>query len=139
MKKLLTMALVFLTALACGSLFADLDQGTIKPGSKIDDVTKLMNDAGCIEVRLAMATSDKANSLRMWDVGDGVLICTFASKNKNVVSISYFFCDERAKSERKEFDLVVKEYNPRTREMQILISKKAREHVKAIEGQHNPF
>lgn len=139
MKTLLIMALVFLTALTCGSLLADLDQGTIRPGSNIDDVTKLMNDAGYIKAQLAMETSGKANSLRMWGVGDGVLICNFTSKDKTVTAISYFFCDERAKSMRMEIDLKVKEYNPRTREMQILVLEKAREPVKAVEGHCNPF
>lgn len=35
--------------------------------------------------------------------------------------MSYYLCDERPKATRKTFDLIVKEFDPKTRELKITL------------------
>ena len=47
------------------------------------------------------------------------------SKDKKVLSITYFLCDERPRATRKEFNFRVTEFNPKTRELKIALPNKA--------------
>ncbi len=107
--------------LACGGFAARPNDDVVKPGANIDHIASAMSDAGYGETMLALVPRDEAHELKMWGVADGVLICTFAKKGKTVTALSYFFCDERPKSMRKTFTFPVKEFNPQTREMRILV------------------
>ncbi|MFC1708133.1 hypothetical protein ACFL59_15160 [Planctomycetota bacterium] len=62
--------------------------------------------------------------LKMWAVGDGVLICSFSTKDNVVKDLSYFLCGDRPRAKRTEFWLRVTRFAPDTREMTIEIPKK---------------
>jgi hypothetical protein len=82
-----------------------------------------MKDSGYLETGLDM-TPGNGTDLKMWTVGEGVLIFAFSQKDRKVVSISYFLCDERPKALRKTFELSVTEFDPKTREMQVKLPDK---------------
>jgi hypothetical protein len=90
----------------------------IKSDQTIEVVAKLMKDSGYLETGLDMSPG-KGTELKMWTVGEGVLIFAFSQKDRKVVSISYFLCDERPKASRKTFEFSVTEFDPKTGEMRI--------------------
>jgi hypothetical protein len=95
----------------------------IKTHQAIEAVAKLMKDAGYLETALDMV-SGEGTELKMWAVGEGVLIFTFSQKTRKVTSISYYLCDERPKALRKTFEFSVTEFDPKTREMKIKLPRK---------------
>jgi hypothetical protein len=96
----------------------------IKPGIDIEDVSKLMKNAGYKETALDMLSTKTDTELKMWAVGEGVLILVFSTKDRKVTNISYYLSDERPKAERKTFSLSVLEFDPTTREMRIKLPNK---------------
>lgn len=99
-------------------------EDVVKPGAPIERVEYAMTEAGHGETMLAFEPGDDSHSLRMWDVGDGVLICTFGKRDQTVIAIEYFLCDERPKTTRKEFIFPVEEFRPQAREMRIVVPKR---------------
>ena len=91
----------------------------IKPGQSIDDIKKQMTDYKYEETGLEMVANDKGFDLAFWKVGDGTLIFCYSIETKLVASITYWFCDERGKKDRKTFNLDVIEFYPKKAEMKI--------------------
>ena len=94
---------------------------TIRLGHDIDDVTRVMAESGFNETGLDMIATKADTDLKMWSVGEGVLILTYSTKDKKVLGMSYFLCDERPKATRKTFHLNVREFDPKTRELKIVL------------------
>ena len=111
-----------LLVLLCPGLRAD-EVGPIRPGQDIAQVARAMKESGYQETALAMLPKEKGSELKMWEVGEGVLIISFSTKEKKVTKLSYFFCDERPKATRKTFEFSVTEFNPRTGEMKLRVKK----------------
>lgn len=115
---------VFLALVAVLAAIPAMAEDTaITPGQSSDDASKLMQDAGFKEAGLDMAPTAKDTSLKMWSVGDGVLIFTYSTKDKKVTALSFFLCDERPKASRREFEFSVTEFDPKTKAMKIKIQK----------------
>jgi len=121
---------IVLTALflSCSTMQIVAADNLIKPGHNINDVSKVMQESGYQETRLDMAPPNKDTDMKMWTVDEvdkGVMIVAFTTKDKKVLDISYFLCDERPKGSRKNFYFHVTEFYPKTREMQIRLPNKA--------------
>jgi hypothetical protein len=113
--------------LACTSAQVCAGEKTICPGNDIREARKAMAEAGYKETGLAMLATKADTDLQMWSVGEGVLILTYSTKDNKVLGMSYFLCDERPKATRRTFDLDVKEFDPKTRELRITLPNKAPE------------
>ena len=100
-------------------IFADPD--IIKPGQNINDVADKLGKTGYKETGLDMAPLSQDLALKMWAVGEGVLIFSYSKKDKIIKGISFFLCDERPKNLRKSFDFIVKEFDPIARELKIIV------------------
>jgi hypothetical protein len=68
-----------------------------------------------------MGTGNAETDLKFWAVGEGMLILTFSTKDRKVSEVTLWFCDERAKSTRKEFAFHVTEFDPKTRQIRITL------------------
>lgn len=118
--------IVVMLCLVCEGAEPGLADRFIRPGDDINDAKKIMAEFGYKETALDMAATTADSYLLMWDAGEGVLICTCSSKANKVLAMSYFLCDERPTATRKSFDLVVREFNPRTGELKIVLPRTGR-------------
>ncbi|MFC1707389.1 hypothetical protein ACFL59_11345, partial [Planctomycetota bacterium] len=116
------LALTLLLALVAAPVLAEAT--LIRAGQEIGDVSQLMERAGYEETQLAMASKEEDIHLKMWSVGEGVLICSFSTKDKVVKDLSYYLCDARPITERTEFEFRVTRFAPDTGQMTIEIPKK---------------
>lgn len=116
MKRQIAVAILLL-AVACAKVNAG--EGLIVPGSDIGAVSTSMAASGYKETGLDMLAMQKDADLKFWSVGQGVLIAVYSTANKKVLSLSYSLSDERPKATRRTFDLVVKEFDPKSGEMKI--------------------
>lgn len=96
-------------------------ENAIRPGNDIGEAVKAMAESGYKETGLDLLATKVDTDLRMWAVGEGVLILAYSNKDKKVHGMSYYLCDERPKATRKTFDLIVKEFDPKTRELKITL------------------
>ena len=112
-----------LLVLLCHGLRAE-EVGSIMPGQDVVQVARAMKESGYRETAIAMMPKEKGSELKMWEVGEGVLIVSFSTKEKKVTNLSYFFCDERPKATRKTFEFPVTEFHPRTGEMKLRLPLK---------------
>jgi hypothetical protein len=124
MKRQIAVAILLL-AVACAKVNAG--EGLIVPGSDIGAVSTSMAASGYKETGLDMLAMQKDAVLKFWSVGQGVLIAVYSTANKKVLSLSYSLSDERPKATRRTFDLVVKEFDPKSGEMKIAVPNKAPE------------
>lgn len=124
MKVCMAVAALWLTCSVTQIVAAD---DTIRPSQDIDKVSKLMQRFGYQEAGLDMAPRDKDTDLKMWAVGEGVLIFTVSTKDKKVLHITYFLCDERAKASRKEYRFQVSSFDPKIRAVTIMLPNEAPE------------
>jgi hypothetical protein len=120
------------SAIACAFILACIgfaagahkDVRKVKLGANADSASTAMTGAGYEETMLAMEARDQTHDLKMWKVGEGVLICTFTKADKIITQVSYFLCDERPKSARKEFVFSVKQFDPQSGVLEILPENK---------------
>lgn len=86
----------------------------IKEGANIDEVTKAMKLSGYKECQLAKLASKANQELAFWHVDEGTLIVQYSLDTKKILGISYWMCDERDRSSRKEFSLKAKSFETTT-------------------------
>jgi hypothetical protein len=122
MKPLIAVTVLWL---AIASTMVNASEGTIVPGSNIEVASKSMAASGYRETGLDMLPAKKETELKFWSVAEGVLIAVYSTTDKKVLSLSYWLCDERPKATRKEFELMVNEFDPQSGEMKIHLPKKA--------------
>ena len=111
-----------IAAIICiaSSAFAD----PVKIGSGVDKAIADMKAKGYEETGLAMGASEESNDLKFWSIDDGVLIAVYSKNNNKILSMSYWFADERGKKDRKEFSLSVLAFDPETGVMTLQTKKK---------------
>lgn len=88
-------------------------------GQNIEEASLFMKSFGNGGHLLDMETS-KGTDLKMWQVGDGVLIAVHSDETKKILHLSYSMSDERPKSTRKTFNMSVKSFNPTSGEMLVV-------------------
>lgn len=86
----------------------------VKVGSNLDEVRNAMNHSGYKECQLAMAARERNQELAFWHVDEGTLIVRYSVKTKKILNITYWMCDERDRSSRKEFNLEAKTFDTAT-------------------------
>ncbi|MFC1706985.1 hypothetical protein ACFL59_09225, partial [Planctomycetota bacterium] len=116
------LALTLLLALVAAPALAEAN--LIKAGQEIGEVSQWMKDAGYAETQLQTACPDESVHLKEWIVGDGVLVCSFSTKDNVVKDLTYGLCEKRPKADRREFLLLVTQFVPSTGEMTIQVSRK---------------
>ena len=94
-------------------------------GQSIDTALNLMAPMGNGSPMLEMATRDPDLQMKMWSVGEGVLIAVHSEKDRSIKSLSFYMSDERPKWEAKTFEYEVSQYFPATGEMRIVVPNKA--------------
>ena len=119
--KTLTLFFALLIVSATASVRAE--EGPLKAGQKLDDVAARMKAAGFKETGLELVANKVGTALKMWAVGEGVLIVSYSKQDGTLIGLSYSLSDERPKATRKTFDFVVEEFDPQTRAMKIKIGK----------------
>lgn len=95
----------------------------VKVGAKITDVAKAMEEAGYSTSGMELFLKDPDDRLDFWSVDDGTLLVGHSAKTGKVTDISYHFCDERAKSVRKEFTLNVDHFDTKSGAMLVRMKK----------------
>lgn len=86
----------------------------IKEGSNIDEVKGAMKHSGYKEDQLAMAARERNQELAFWQVDEGTLIVRYSLNTKKILGITYWLCDERERSSRKEFNFNAKTFDTAT-------------------------
>lgn len=95
-------------------------------GQKIDAFDPAMKRFGYSETMADMRSFEKNQTLGMWDVYEGVLVASFSSETKSVSGMSYLLedkNDKRGKGEATAFLFDVRDFNPKTRELKIVIKE----------------
>lgn len=95
-------------------------------GQKIDAFDTAMKRFGYSETMADMRSFEKNHTLRMWDVYEGVLVASFSLETKTVSGMSYLLedkNDKRGKGEATSFLFDVRDFNPKTRELKIVIKE----------------
>jgi hypothetical protein len=93
-------------------------------GQKIDAFDAAMKRFGYSETMEDMRSFEKNHTLRMWDVYEGVLVVAYSIDTKTVSSMSYLLedkNDKRFKGERTSFLFDARDFNPKTRELKIVL------------------
>lgn len=86
----------------------------IKKGSNVDDVRNAMKLSGYKECQLAKAARKRSQELAFWLVDEGTLIVRYSRNTKKIIAITFWMCDERDRSSRKEFNLDAKAFDTAT-------------------------
>ncbi|MFC1707536.1 hypothetical protein ACFL59_12105 [Planctomycetota bacterium] len=97
------LALALLLALVAAPVFAEAN--LITAGPETGDVSQLMSKAGYEETQLAMGSKEENVDLKMWAVGDRVLICSFSTTDNVVKGLSYFLCGDGPRAKRTKWSL----------------------------------
>ena len=96
----------------------------VEPQIDIGIIAGLMFQTGHAETVLQMDTDDPNKRLRMWIVGDGVLIATYDSTTNNTDSVEYHISSDGPKANRKNWSFPVETYDPEDGTMTISIDKR---------------
>lgn len=66
---------------------------------------------------------EEVGDLKFWQVGEGILIASYTVSTGKITDLTYYFCDERAKAERKDFSLVVSSFDTNSGAMLVQIGQ----------------
>jgi len=120
--RLITFALL-LTCLFvnCAHLrAADENDTTVRIGQNINFASKLLAHLGQGDAMLDLMPGLKSE-LKMWPLGDGILIASYSVEKGEILGLTYWLADERPKSTRKVFTINILSYNPITGELKASI------------------
>jgi len=96
-------------------------RAVVEPDVGIETIAKMMSDSGYSETMLQISTGDPNKRLKMWDVGDGVLIATYDSKSNNSDSVTYRISSGGPKLHQKNWSFPVETFDPTDGTMTISI------------------
>ena len=96
-------------------------QTFVEPQIAIETIAKLMTDSGHTETMLQMSTGDPNKMMKMWNVGDGVLIVTYDATTNNSESVRYYISTGGPKLHRKNWSFPVETFDPASGTMTISI------------------
>ncbi len=85
-----------------------------------------MKKSGHTETVLEMATLEKNQSLRFWNLDQGVLIARYSTDSGKILALSFYLCDERAKAERQNFNFEVISFDTENGNLILKTAKKAK-------------
>jgi hypothetical protein len=117
---------ILVVTLACsvGNTIADTNTATVKPGDPLTKHIQSLKAFGDGKPLLATPTGVPGETeVMMWRVGDGVLTVTTSIGAVIIKEMTYIVRGDGGKS----VPLKVKEFNPKTGEMTIIVPNKASE------------
>ena len=100
-----------------------VSQKTVQVGMKIDVIAKLMATNGFDETMRQMESRDPANLLRMWTVGEGVLIVDYRKDDSISTDLCFLLTTGGPKSTRQNFSLKVKQFTPENGELTTIVPR----------------
>jgi len=127
---LLLLSVLTVTLVGCNRMTVSSETKAVKnevvveSETSIEVISKLMADAGHEETMLQMSTGDPNQLLKMWTVGDGVLIVTYNSKTSLATRIDYNVSSDGPKLHRKNWSFTVDKFSPETGKLTILLNGK---------------
>ena len=100
-----------------------VSQETVEVGQKIDVIAKLMATNGFSETMRQIESGDPEIAIRMWSVGDGVLIVDYRKDDSISTDLSFLLTTDGPKSTRQDFSHQVKRFTPENDELTIIVPR----------------